>query len=213
MSESLRLALRDAAINALFTGVIVVVGAGALSLAVNDRLTESLSNEATCENPGELTLLSGSDIVASGEYLTYETKSGSLTYPPSALVDSTRSTAWVSADDGAEQGVSAQVTLTLDGEQDVRLICALNGYAKGADYRENPSVRVLQVSTAQGDRDATLPPLTEENAFTYQPVVFAPGRTSELVFTVRVTDPPVTPSLTNGPTSATMSEIELWVAD
>ena len=93
----------------------------------------------------------------------------------------------------------------------MRLICVLNGFANGTNYKLNGSVRIMAVTTAQGERDAALPELTDANAFTYQPLAFAPGRTRTVEFVVKVADGartyPPPPHV-----SATISEVELWVA-
>ncbi|WP_437184179.1 hypothetical protein [Subtercola boreus] len=102
--------------------------------------------------------------------------------------------------------------MTLPDDTDVRLICVLNGYAKGADYEMNASVQVVTVATDRGHRDATLPPLDAANAFTYQPLAFAPGTTRTITLTVLVVDPPAHPDPAEGPVSATMSEVEVWTS-
>lgn len=209
--KSLKSVALEAVVVGLVTGVIGGVVIGIPATVASNRLGAALDNQATCENPQELTLLRGDSIQATGEYLTYATSNGPLSYPPGQLVDGTRSTAWVSnrTDD---LGVGATVTLSLLDETDVRLICVLNGYAKGADYEMNASVQVVGVATDRGKRDASLPPLDAENAFDYQALTFAPGKTRTITLTVLVVDPPVHPDPAEGPVSATMSEVEVWTS-
>ncbi|MEF2976143.1 NADase-type glycan-binding domain-containing protein [Subtercola sp. YIM 133946] len=202
---------RDALIAAVISGLLVGVPSTVIASNISGQFAQSLANQATCANPQDLTLLSGNSISATGASLSYPTTSGTFSYPPDQLVDGTRSTAWVSADT-ATLGVGSTVTLTLPHDVDLRLICVLNGYAKGADYEMNASVQVVEVATDRGKRDATLPALTADNAFDYQPLAFTPGKTSTVTLTMLVVDPPVHPDPSEGPVSATMSEVELWTS-
>jgi hypothetical protein len=166
---------------------------------------------AGCDRPQNLKLLTGVTATSDSE-MKYEAPAGTIhEYPASNLVDGSRDSAWVAADESAKRGAGSAITLQLPQEEDVRLICVLNGYANGSNWQDNGSVRVLRVTTDQGDRDAALPALKASNAFTYQPLSFPQGVTKRIHLEVKVSDGaqqyPPPPHV-----SATMSEIEVWVA-
>ncbi|MCK6066574.1 MULTISPECIES: NADase-type glycan-binding domain-containing protein [Microbacterium] len=192
-------------------GGVVAAGVVFLSARIQQGIAEEAAAIATCDNPQQLRLADRIEAVATSE-LQYEDASGqSLSYPATQLVDGSRQTAWIAGEAGG--GVGAQISLRLPAGEDVRVICILNGYAKTNDlYDANGSVRVLEVATENGARDAALPRVTDANIFDYQALVFAPGMTQEILLTIQASDVPEA-SAEFGPTSAAMSEIEIWVKE
>jgi hypothetical protein len=196
--------------------IVTVIGTGLLGLGlawasaeIQRRIDEGVAATATCDNPQQLRLLEGATATSSSELHYTDANGTEHPYPAAQLVDGDRQKAWIAA--AADGGVGTEVTVQLPANEDVRLLCVLNGYVKdGETYAANGSVRVLEVSTANGSRDAALPRLNETNLFDYQPVVFVPGRTESITLRVQVSDVP--PQSTEfGPTSAALTELEIWV--
>lgn len=198
--------------------VIALIGSGVIGLAVawaTVQIQQSAAADAaaiaTCDNPQQLRLADPVNASANSE-LSYAPAGGqSLNYPAGYLVDGSRQTAWIA--DSASDGVGAELTIQLASAEDVRLICLLNGYAKtGAVFDANGTVRVLAISTDAGSRDAAVPRVTVDNFFNYQQLIFAPGVTETVKLTVLAADVPAASQLL-GPTSAAISEIEIWVKE
>lgn len=196
-------------VGTVLLGGILALGVAWVSAQIQRGIDEEAASVATCNNPQQLRLLE--DVMSeSDSELEYQDNTGVVRhYPASNAVDGDRQTAWIAETEG--QGVGALLTLTLPSAADVRLICVMNGYASNTEvFTANGNVRVLEVTTANGVRDAALPRLSEDNVFDYQQLVFAPGRTSTIQLRIQVADVP-RESDAYGPASASLSEIEVWI--
>lgn len=198
-------------IGTVLVGGAVAIGVAWVSAEIQRGIAEEAASIATCENPQHLRLLTGADASATSQLEYTDVNNVTRSYPAQNLVDGSRQTAWIAAEENS--GIGTTITLDLSAERDVRLICILNGYAKSSElYESNGSVRVLQVTSAQGVRDAALPRVTDANIFEYQSLVFAPGNTQRIELEVQAADVPEA-SREFGPSSASISEIEVWVRD
>ncbi|MBO1741321.1 hypothetical protein [Leifsonia sp. TF02-11] len=204
------------------TFFVVIFGSLVVNAIVGGINDMKAADAASCSAPNNLILLGPSQIHAEGGYLTYTSTRLKKTYvyPPSSAFDGSLSTAWVAPEKNG--GVGRFITVTFRGHaHDVRLICIVNGYANGglsqavaadgSGFLENGSVGAITITTDTGSKTSSLPSLDTTSPFRFVQPLTPTGETTSVKFTVKSYVPPLDPSPNNGPVSASITEIQVWV--
>lgn len=206
-----------ALVNAVLTGIFVAICGGVAATLIANAIADQKSADAfSCSNPNQLSLAPSDQLRAEGLSLSYPPPPATpvYTYPPKNAFDGSLSTAWIAPADGG--GVGTALTVRFAHSLDVRLICIVNGYAKGGlaakGFEQNGSAAAISVRTDNGTRTSSLPTLDTQDPYRFIQVLPAAGPTTSATFTVQAYAPPLTPVPDNGPVSSSITEIQIWVA-
>ena len=167
----------------LITPVLVGVVLAVFGVLAPPWIAKRLQT-ATCQDPGDLVLAAPTSADGRAKPPDSFPTKGEVSYPAGNVVDGNTSTAWVEGETGL--GLGAQLSLALDPDTDVRLVCIVDGYAESWDlYKRNSRVRLLRVATDQGTRTALLADAgTPDRPAVYQPLNTATGSTSRITLTI-----------------------------
>jgi hypothetical protein len=167
----------------------------------------------TCQDPGDLVLVTPTNVDGSSKPPDNFQNKGAVTYGPTNLVDGNTSTAWVEGMTGL--GLGAQLTVELDPNADVRLVCIVDGYAESWDlYKRNSRARLLRVDSDQGTRTALLVDAgSPDRPAVYQQLNTAMGPTTHLTLTIVSAYAAQRDSVsTTAYPDTSISEVEVWAA-
>lgn len=203
----------SAAIIGIVAGVVTTILSSVMLLVITPKLQERMQ-PASCENPRGLDLLSITADDIETDIQEHEME-GSQSYDKSNLVDHNSSTAWIEGHEGAggaEFAHGKAIRFSFGQSVNLRLICVVNGWAASWDlYEKNARLRLVDVSTQQGDaEESPLPDKNEEEFGAYQSLSFPSGSTTFVEMTIHTALPGRGPERAN---DLAISEIEFWVAD
>ncbi|WP_010202245.1 NADase-type glycan-binding domain-containing protein [Salinibacterium sp. PAMC 21357] len=185
--------------------------ASAASVLITPTI-QSILTEPSCDDPGDLRLVSRSELTAEASSVNGE--EAGATYEASRAIDGDSSTSWVEGkldSDENKYGEGEYLTITLAEPRNVQLVCVINGFARTQElYLHNSRVRQFSVVTDAGTTDSVLPEKPLELYAGYQSLNIAKGLTASIRLTIG-TARAGQDSQQESDTS--ISEVEIWATN